>query len=301
MQNPKPRVSHYVESAVARGVIGAAKLLPYSWRVPAIGWLARAVLAPLAGWNRRIRTNLAHVWPDADKALVDRIVAGATDNAGRAIIETWSPEEFAHANRNAPFTGPGVEAMTAARDTDQAVIIVTGHFGNYDALGIVFKAQGFEVGALYKPMTNPIFDKAYVDAIGQFCKELFATDRRGVTQMVRHIKSGGFVAMNLDVHRASGVPIDFLGKPAMTVTTPAEWALKYNALLVPVYAIRQPDGLTFEVFADAPIPHTGDPVQMTQVLCDTLARQIETHPEQWFWIHRRWKTIRKASPASPPQ
>jgi KDO2-lipid IV(A) lauroyltransferase len=73
----------------------------------------------------------------------------------------------------------------------------------------------------------------------------------------------------------------------MTSTAAAEWALKYDALLVPAYGIRQPDGIAFEVFVDAPVDH-GDPSAMTQALNDSLERQVRERPGQWFWMHRRW-------------
>jgi KDO2-lipid IV(A) lauroyltransferase len=65
-------------------------------------------------------------------------------------------------------------------------------------------------------------------------------------------------------------------------------ALKYDCLLVPVYGIRQPDGLHFTLLVEDAIPH-GDPAVMTQALNDSLAAQVMARPEQWFWVHRRWK------------
>ena len=96
--------------------------------------------------------------------------------------------------------------------------------------------------------------------------------------------------MLLDVHRGAGLPLPFLGKPAMTATSAAEWARKYDALLVPIFAIRQPDGLSFEIYADEPVS-AGNDAEITQSLNDSLSRQVERKPEQWFWIHRRWKTL----------
>ena len=65
-------------------------------------------------------------------------------------------------------------------------------------------------------------------------------------------------------------------------------ALKLNAVVIPCYGIRQPDGLTFRLVFEDPIPH-GTPEQMGQALNDSLERRIRAHPGQWLWIHRRWK------------
>jgi KDO2-lipid IV(A) lauroyltransferase len=65
-------------------------------------------------------------------------------------------------------------------------------------------------------------------------------------------------------------------------------ALRCNALLVPIYGIRRPDGLTFDTIIEAPVPHT-DKMTMTQALTDSLDARVRAHPGQWFWVHRRWR------------
>jgi KDO2-lipid IV(A) lauroyltransferase len=85
-----------------------------------------------------------------------------------------------------------------------------------------------------------------------------------------------------------GAPLTFFGKRALTALSAAELALKYNCLLVPIYAVRQPDGLSFQLVIEAPItPDT--PEAMTQALNDSLEAIARKHLDQWFWIHRRWK------------
>ena len=98
------------------------------------------------------------------------------------------------------------------------------------------------------------------------------------------------VGMLIDQHFGTGAALDFLGQPAMTSLSAAEMALKYNCLLVPVYGIRLADGLHFDLLVEEPIPHS-DARTMTQALNDSLAAQVRLHPEQWFWVHRRWKRL----------
>ena len=289
MPDPTATLSHHIQSLAARMVIGLARLLPYRWRVPAVGALVSRVVAPLIGWNRRVRDNLALTHPDMPPDEVRRIMRGASDNAGRAIIETYSPEEFIRHTRDAPLTGPGVAALAEAQAAGRPVVVVTGHFGNYDAISVVLDRHGHKMGVLYRPMSNPVFNAHYAASMSKLADRLFPADRQGLMQMVRHLKSGNIVGMMLDLHRATGIRATFLGVPAMTPTTGAEWAVRYDALLLPVYGIRQPDGLSFEVYVDAPIPNTGDIEGMTQAVNDSLERMVTLHMEQWFWIHRRWK------------
>ena len=74
----------------------------------------------------------------------------------------------------------------------------------------------------------------------------------------------------------------------MTSIVPAELALKYDAVMIPVYAIRQPNGLDFEIVMHDPIPHS-DAETMTPAINDGLEGLVRQHMDQWFWIHRRWK------------
>ena len=85
-------------------------------------------------------------------------------------------------------------------------------------------------------------------------------------------------------------------EPLGASTVPAELALKYKAVLIPVYGIRQDNGLDFEVELSAEIPHS-DPVTMTKSICADLEAVIRKHMGQWFWIHRRWKPY--VAPAKP--
>jgi Kdo2-lipid IVA lauroyltransferase/acyltransferase len=288
MADKGPTLAHRVTDAAARGLIGLGRLLPYRRRVPFIGWITSRVLAPLTGWNRRVRSNLALVMPDLDRAGARRIRLSATDNAGRQIIETYSGPEMAAELGRIPMSGPGADALLEALAARRPVIVASGHIGNYEAIALALGSRGFGLGVLYRPMSNPLFNAHYVKALGHFAAPPIPTDRRGITQVVRLLRDGGAVGIMVDVRNLAGAPLTFLGQTAMTATSAAEWALKYEALLVPAYGIRQPDGIAFEVCVDAPVAHHGDPEKMTQALNDSLERQVRVHPEQWFWMHRRW-------------
>lgn len=278
----------YVEDRLIRGLFWGLLRLPYRWRVPFAGWAVSRVVAPLAGYRRRIRTNLAHVLPGLAPAEVERIVRAVPDNVGRTLIEIYSgPEFIAHAVSH-PLTGPGVPALEAAHQAGRPVILVTGHFGNYDASRAALIARGYRVGALYNPMKNRYFNGHYVRAISRIGTPLFPRGKKGLGDMVRHLRSGGMLGLLVDQSMSHGAPLSFFGKTALTALSAAELALKYDALVIPTYAVRQPDGLSFEITVEAPIP-TGTPEAMTQALNDSLEAIVRRNLDQWFWIHRRWK------------
>ncbi|EKE72800.1 lysophospholipid acyltransferase family protein [Celeribacter baekdonensis] len=284
-------LGQYLENLLIRGVLGAALALPYQTRVRMMGWVMAHVVAPLAGYNRRVRENLAHVMPELPESEVKRLTRAVADNAGRTLIEIYSGVDFIDRMKDVTFEGPGVEIIEQARIARRPVILLTGHFGNYDVPRAALIAKGYDIGSLYNPMKNKFYNAHYVKAIGTIGQPLFPRGRKGYAKLLAHLKSGGMIGFLVDVYVHAGPILTFFGKPARTALSAAELALKYDALLVPIYGIRQPDGLTFRVQVEAPVPH-GDPEMMTQALNDSLEAVTRQHMEQWFWIHRRWKPER---------
>lgn len=271
----------------ARGVIAVLRALPYARRVALGGWILRRVVAPLAGYDRRIRRNLALIWPDLPEERRRAIVAGVSDNLGRTLAELYSPDEFKARVAGAPIEG-SLEPILAAQARGQGVILVSGHFGNHDIARAMLDGRGHPVAALYRPQSNPGFDLHFAATIRAISQPLFGRDRRDLAGLVTHLKAGGMLGVLIDQYYHNGTDLDFLGHKARTSTAMAAMALKYGLLLVPVYGIRQPDGLSFRLVIEDPVPH-GDALTMTQALNDSLGRMVQAHPEQWLWVHRRWR------------
>lgn len=286
----------WVQNILARTVLGAALLLPYRVRVPLVGWIVARLVAPVAGWTTRIADNLAYAMPDLSEAERRRIIRRVSDNFGRTLIEIYSGEGFVARARASSVEGPGLAPLAQARKDGRPIVLVTAHFGNYDAVRGKLSREGFPMGALYRPMENAAFNAHYVKAISTIAAPVFPTDGRGITSLIKHLKAGGVIGIVADVASRKAPLLTFFGKPAHTPLSAAEWALRYDALLVPVFGIRQDDGLTFRLRVEAPIEHS-TPDAMMQDYNDVVERVAREHPDQWFWIHRRWKLSPQAKQA----
>lgn len=282
------RPDHYAINLAARGLIGLALALPYRLRVPLVGWLMRRVIGPVAGYARRARENLALVWPDLTPDEREAIAAAALDNAGRTLIENYSTRDFLARAAAIEPEGPGYAALIAARNAGRPVILVSGHFGNYEAARAALVARGFQIGGLYRNLSNRYFNAHYVRTMQAFGGPVFPQGRSGTAGFVRHLKAGGQLVLLFDQDVGGAPVLPFLGQPARTALSAAQLALRLKADLIPFFAIRQPDGLGFRVELDAPIPHEA-PEAMMQAVTAALEIRIRAHPGQWFWIHRRWK------------
>lgn len=282
------RAREYLVNLLLRGLIGLVRLLPYRWRIPMMGWIVSRVVGPLAGYSARVRANLAHVLPDLPEMEVRRLMRRVPDNAGRNMMELYSTEDFIARTRHSPVSGPGMEAIRQAQADGRPIIFVTGHFGSFNAARVAMIEQGFNMGVFYRPLSNRYFNTHYTLAMGALSQPMFEQGKKGMVQMVRHLRSGGVLAILTDLNAHDGVPLDFFGKPALSPLATAELALKFDAPLVPVWGIRQPNGLDFEILVEDPVPPS-DPVTMTQEVNDRLEAQVRKRMDQWFWIHRRWK------------
>ena len=251
-------------------------------------WLTRALIAPLAGYRRRARNNLAMIMPDLPEADRNRIADEACDNAGRTLIENYSSRQLMARMAGKPIVGDGLAVLEAARAAGRPAILVSGHFGNYEAARAALVARGYKIGGLYRPMANAFFNEHYVKTMEAFGGPVFPQGRAGTAGFVRHLKEGGQLVLLFDQDVTGAPLLPFLGHPARTALSAAELALRLKADLIPFFATRQPDGLGFRVELDAPVPHS-DPKTMMRQVTRALEARVTAHPGQWFWIHRRWK------------
>ena len=277
-----------------RGLIWVMHRLPWRTRIRIMGWIVARVIGPAAGYTRRAHANLKLIFPDMGPEERRRVVRACLDNVGRTVIENYSPTDQLRDVAILQPKGPGWPAIEAARRKKQPIIFVSAHFGNWQAARAALNLRGYDIGGLYRPFNNPYMNAHYVESIERVGGRAYARSRQGIGAFLRTLRAGGQAAMMLDQYVATGEVLDFLGQPAPTSLAAAEMALKHGALLVPIYGLRLKDGFSFEMRIEAPIPHS-DPKTMTQALNDSLAQLIRTVPNQWFWMHRRWKPERLAA------
>ncbi|MYM54196.1 lysophospholipid acyltransferase family protein [Thalassovita mangrovi] len=282
------RAGQYALNLVASAPLFLTLALPYRWRVPLMGWIVSRVIAPLAGYDKRVRQNLALAWPELPQSEVDRLARAVPDNFGRTLIEVYSGEAFKRHVEGTELEGPGAAALIEACEAGRPVMMVSGHFGNHDAVRAILAQKYGNISGLYRPLDNIYFNRHWVRALNAISSPVYPRTRRGLAELVKFLRQGNIVAFLMDQHVAEGARLSFFGHPAMTSLSAAELALKYDALFLPAFSIRKEDGLTFRAYIDTPIPHSSAE-DMTQQFNDRLEAVVRQYPDQWFWVHRRWK------------
>ena len=259
----------------------------FDMRSRALGNAVGFVLRWFPPARARCEREILRVWPQMARNHRLELVRQVGQNMGRTLFEIYHAPEFQMRPDRFNVSGPGLAALEQARANGKGAIIVSGHFGQWDAVRAVLKARGMETGAVYRPQTNRHYQRRLLAGIEAGGKPILPTGSRGTGQLVRHLSKGGFIAILLDEKYLDGERLDFLGNPALTSVAAARIALRYDLPMIPAYGIRTGDGSTFDVVFEAPIPHT-NATKMTQTANDSLAARVRSHPAQWYWMLRRW-------------
>ncbi|MBC7287577.1 MAG: lysophospholipid acyltransferase family protein [Armatimonadetes bacterium] len=186
----------------------------------------------------------------------------------------------------------GDKHLEQAANTGRGVIVVTGHFGNWELLGAVVALLGYRVSVVARDASDPAtagLVNAARRAIG-----MDVLGRDDTREMLRRLQRGEVLGILCDQHQARGGEIlTFLDLPAATALGPALLALRTGAAIVPAFAIRLPDGrfrVEFLPALDIPsAPRAEAAKTIMQRINDILSDQIRKWPDQWLWLHRRWR------------
>ena len=279
-------LTYLFQTGLVIGLLWVLHRLDYPTRLRFGGWFFSRVVVRVTQYQSRILQNLALIFPNLTSTEAKKLSQRISQNIGITFTELFSPKDFVQKNTNYTLTGKGFEALKTAQTNGRPAIVVSGHFGNYDVVRTNLIREGLNVGGLYRRMENPYFHDLYIKSISAIGDGLFERGLPGLKGMLKFLRGGGVLAVLIDQRISGGETLNFMGHPAYTSLSIAELALKLEAVVVPAYAVRKPD-LSYDIVIEDPIvPSTAR--QMTQDLNDSLSKQVRAHPEQWFWIHRRW-------------
>ncbi len=288
---------------VTRALVVVARPWPLAWirAVGAmLGWLWYRVV-PIRRSVARENVALALGRPPLE---TEAIVRGMYLNLGRAAMELLALDRVA-----ARLEIEGTAHLQSALKAGQGAILVTAHLGNWEVLVRAAAAAGRPVHVLTKRMHRGWAEAAWraLRRDGAHLMHERGSGRRVLEALAR----GEVIALVLDQHDASpqALRAPFLGRLAATNTGLARVALASGAPVVPVFTHRRPDGehhVAFEAPLEAPASgsRSARVEMLTRTCLDTIEAAIRRHPEQWLWIHRRWKaeagvTPEAALPAGP--
>ena len=192
----------------------------------------------------------------------------------------------------------GFEHYAAAKARGRGVLFATGHLGNWELSAIAHSLLTEPMGVVVRPLDNPLLDSLVAQrrsATGNWVieKKDFA---RGILRALADNLAVG-VLVDQNAATGEGVFVDFFGTPASTTTVFAKIAHRAQTTVLPGFALWHPDRQKYILKFYPPVELSGDPLTDTQRIQSAVELAIRQFPDQWLWIHRRWKT---RPPGEPP-
>ncbi|MBT3312767.1 MAG: lysophospholipid acyltransferase family protein [Desulfobacterales bacterium] len=189
----------------------------------------------------------------------------------------------------------GLSNLRAAYEKGKGVLIVTAHLGNWEVGTAALSKTGYPGSIIGRPMDFKPFDKFVSEARKRFEVELIPSVG-SMRKVLNNLGQGRIVVVLLDqnVDWYNGVFVDFFGRPACTNKGLALLARKTGAPVVPVFMVRDRSLFRGEIGKEIPLVKTADKIKdieiNTQNYNDIIETYVRRYPEQWFWVHQRWKT-----------
>jgi Kdo2-lipid IVA lauroyltransferase/acyltransferase len=298
LRHPTP-VRDWLAYAAMRAALALLAVLPLDVAVRVTAGIA-AVAWALDRPHRRIgMRNLELAFPDRPLAERRRILRASFMNLGRMAAELahlprLSDERLRDIVR---FEDEAWWSEAIRWKRDSGVLVLSGHFGNWELLVYAHGRRGFPVHMVHRAMRNPYVDR-WLNALRGRAGTRMIRKSTAAGAVLRALKDRALLVLPIDQNstRGLGVFVDFFGRPASTNAGMARIALRAGAPIVPVFIVREGRSARHKVIV-LPILEAEDTGDMeadvrrnTQRFTAVFEEMVRRHPEQWLWMHKRWKT-----------
>ncbi len=297
-------LGRWIEYLVIRWIVSVIGMLPIEWCETFARGLAW-VFADLVKFRRKVIVdNLTSVYPEMTPTEVHQTTRNMWFHLIMMGIEVvHAPRRIHDTNYLDYVTLPDQALMTKYLVDYRPLVAVTGHFGNFEVAGYLTGLLGMPSYTVARKLDNEFLDE-YINTF-RATHGQFIFPKNGSAGKVQEVMDGGAILTILgDQHAGTkGCWIDFLGRPAACHKAVALFTLSGNAPMLVTYCKRMKKPLHFEVGCTG----IADPLDMSEELQDTrkltqwyndrMADAIQRDPEQYWWVHRRWKEkpVRKTS------
>jgi len=235
--------------------------------------------------------NLAMAMPSLDDGARRNIVDGVFRSLGRLLVIFARFPSIDRSNLPRFIRCEGSEHFAAALRTARGVLFATAHFGNWEFSAFAHALFESPMHVVIRALDNPLIDRL-VERRRTLSGNHLIQKKDSARSILKALAANQAVGILIDQNASlsDGAFVDFFGMPACASTGFAKLAAHSGAAVIPGFAIWSDEERRYILRFDAPIPMTGDAVRDTQTLQSALEAAIRAHPDQWLWIHRRWKT-----------
>jgi KDO2-lipid IV(A) lauroyltransferase len=247
-------------------------------------------------FRRRGLQHLHMAYQNKSREELRHILKSVFEHFTMMFVEVLSfPRKIRRYNYKKYMEIKGLDLVDEALKGGKGVMFIVAHFGNWELSGYTISMLGHIMNSVARFMPNPAADRL-LNYSRRFQGQRIIYNDNAVREMMRVLKNNRILALVCDQDaRQGGVFVDFMGIKASTVRSPAMLHIKLGTPLLMLYCYRaRPNKfyytLSFERCALPALEAGKEVEQITQAFTANIEKMIHAHPEQWMWMHRRWKT-----------
>ena len=290
----KKKIKSKIEFFLFRIFYKLFKMLPYQ-SVEKIITQIFIFAGMIFGIRKKIAMiQLKMVFPEKSSQEIRKILIGMYRNMGITTAETYfgnTQELFDKAIVD------GWEILDKAVKMGKGVILTTGHLGNWELAGR-YIAANYKLGVVATRQRNRYFD-SFTNKLREKENIIMIDKKKALRPIIKLLKENYIVSLLMDQNAGrNGILTDFLGFPASTFVGTAKIAIKIGCPIVPAFAIRLSEGthrfICEEIIYSDNYENTLESIkELTELVSKKLEKYILKYPQQWFWVHRRWRGAKK--------
>ena len=261
-----------------------------------LGEIIGKYFGPLFRKRTIAKKNILIAFPNFNEKSINEMIDRMWKNIGRIFGEYIHINKFSiidNSKKKIVFTNRNDAEIL--KKNNKPIVFFSGHFANFELMAKCLQELGFNIGAIYRPLNN-IFLNPIMEFIRKkyICPIQIEKGSNGTKKLIKHISNNNPLALMIDQRLSSSIRVPFFDQPATTTTTPAQLAIKYDALLVPVF-LKRLEKTNFEFFIEEPLminrtnDYDKDIFNITQIMNIKIEEFIKRDPAHWLWSHDRWK------------
>ncbi len=287
----------WIEYGVVWLLVAGMGSLPRGVARRAGGALGTLVLQILPRLRRVGEQNLQLAFPEKSAAERRAILQQLYRNLGYQLAEFCQMRRYTPESTRGLIRYEGLENFLQAKAERRGVLVVTGHLGMWELSSFYHSLMGYPMSMVIRRLDNPMVDRLVNGIRCLHGNQVLHKDdfARGLILAMRRGETVG-ILMDTNMTPPQGVFVDFFGRPACTASGLARVALRTGAAVLPGFLLwSETEGqYVLEFGEQLKLVNTGDAeadaVANTQLFTSAIERYIRAYPEQWLWVHRRWKT-----------
>ena len=300
---PRRRGKNLLDAAAGALTVGLLSAIKHTDRKRMANFAGAFMrkVGPLFKEHRIGRAQLRAAFPEKSDAEIEKILGGVWDNLGRIAIEFAHLDEFCVEGFGEP-TPDGITYPPESKErydwitkSGKATIGFAAHLANWELPGVGAKLIGVKSAVLYRRPNIDAVRDVIVKLREPLMGELIATGLDAPVKLGRLLQSGVHVGMLADQHYSKGVEVTFFGRPCLANPLIAMLARQTELPIYGMRVVRQPDGNSFWGEVSDPVEPARDAAGRIDIkgtmqsITSVIEGWIRQYPEQWLWLHRRWR------------